>query len=93
MHGEPLRRTVTVTNPQGFHMRPMTAFVEAASKFPCSVAVIKGDSLRVDGKSMFGLLGLAAEQGTELILEISGPEAEQAMQALVEVLEKTFPDE
>ncbi len=86
---EPLRRTFTVTNPQGLHMRPMSEFVQAAGKFQSSVTITKEGQVPVDGKSMFGLLGLAAEQGTVLYLEVTGPDAEQALQALLEVLEKT----
>jgi phosphotransferase system HPr (HPr) family protein len=87
MNGEILQRKVTIVNPQGLHMRPQAAFAELANRFPGSVHVIKGD-LRVNGKSMLELLLLAAEQGTELIVEVTdGPGAHEALDALVAVLE------
>ena len=93
MNGEPHRCKVTITNPQGFHMRPMSAFVTAAARFQSTVYVIRSDGQRIDGKSMLGLLGLAAEQGTELTLEVSGPDAEEALETLAKVMAKPHPDE
>lgn len=89
MNGEPLRRTFAIANPQGLHMRPITAFVEVANKFQSEVYLARTGESRINGKSPLGLLGLAAEQGTELTLEVNGPDAEQALEALLEVLNKT----
>jgi phosphotransferase system HPr (HPr) family protein len=85
MNGEPLRHKVVITNPQGFHMRPLTAFVELARKFQSDVFVCK-DSQRSDGKSPLELMTLGAEQGTELILEVSGSDAPAALEALVKLM-------
>jgi phosphotransferase system HPr (HPr) family protein len=93
MNGEPLRRTFTIANPQGLHMRPITAFVEAASKFKSDVFLSKEGDAKINGKSPLGLLGLAAEQGTELILEVNGPDAHEALSALLEVLTKASVEE
>ena len=73
MTGESLRQTVSITNPQGFHMRPMAAFVEAANRFPCSITVLRPGKSSANGKSMLALMGLVAEQGTELVIEATGP--------------------
>src|SRR6516164_337256 len=81
MNGEPLRRQVTITNPQGFHMRPATAFAQLAGKFQSSVTVCKGDQ-RINGKSPLELMFLGADQGTELVLEASGADAQAALDAL-----------
>jgi phosphotransferase system HPr (HPr) family protein len=86
MSGEPLRRTVTLTNPLGLHMRPMSAFVQLASKFQSQITVIGRDDRRVDGKSMFGLMALAAEHGTDLTVEACGPDQEAAVEALAHLL-------
>jgi phosphocarrier protein len=86
MNGETLRHTVTINNPQGLHMRPITAFVEMATRFQSQVLVSKEPGQRINGKSPLALLGLAAEQGTELTLEISGPDEQAALDALVEFL-------
>src|SRR5205085_3713210 len=60
MNGEPLRRTFTISNPQGLHMRPITAFVETANKFKSDVFLEKEGADKINGKSPLGLLGLAA---------------------------------
>jgi phosphocarrier protein HPr len=93
MNGEPLRSKVTITNPQGFHMRPMSAFVQLAGKYQSTVHVVRPDGQRIDGKSMLGLLSLAAEQGTELTLEVFGPDAQSAMEALAELMARPHPDD
>ena len=83
MNGEPLQFTVKVSNPQGFHMRPATAFAQLAARFPCDIFLLKPPQ-RVNGKSPLELMFLAAEQGTELTVEVSGPDAEGARVAIVE---------
>ena len=85
MNGETLRRPVTVLNPQGLHMRPASAFVQRAGQFAGTVTVARGDQ-RVNGKSLWDLLLLAAEQGTELVLEVSGEGAAATLDALAELL-------
>jgi phosphocarrier protein HPr len=86
MTGEPLLRTVTITNLQGLHMRPITAFVELAGRYQSIVHVLK-DSERFSAKSPLSLLGLAAEKGTVLTLEVTGPDQAEAMEALVAFLD------
>ena len=65
MNADPLRRTVTISNPQGLHMRPMQTFVNTANQYRCSVRVSREGQQAVDGKSMILLLGLAAEAGAK----------------------------
>lgn len=86
MNGEPLRCTVTINNTQGLHMRPITTFVEMAAKFQSQVFVIREGQPKVNGKSPLGLLGLAAEQGTQLVIEACGDDAQQALEALAAYL-------
>ncbi len=86
MNGEPLQSMVTIRNPQGLHIRPMKAFVELAMRFQSTVHVSRKGGERVDGKSPLGLLGLGAEQGTELILEVCGDDQQQAHDALLALL-------
>jgi phosphocarrier protein HPr len=85
MNGEPLRRTVTVLDPLGLHMRPLTVFAQQAAKCQSEVTVVK-DGQRVNGKSPLELMLLAAEQGTQLILEVSGSDAQEAIGPLAELL-------
>jgi phosphotransferase system HPr (HPr) family protein len=95
MSGSPLRATVVVTNPQGFHMRPMAAFAELAARYQSDVAVRRED-VRVNGKSILDLMRLAAEQGTELTVEADGADAAAALDALVALMaappEEDTPD-
>jgi phosphotransferase system HPr (HPr) family protein len=88
MTGDSLRQAVLITNPQGLHMRPITAFVEVATKYQSSIHLGKAGGDLVNGKSPIALLGLGADQGTELILEVCGPDATDALQALIEVLQR-----
>jgi phosphotransferase system HPr (HPr) family protein len=82
----PLRQKVRITNPQGFHMRPGRAFVELAGQFRSSVRINRDGSQSVDGKSLMELLLLGAEPGTELTVEVEGPDAPAALAALVDLL-------
>lgn len=81
-----------VNNPQGFHLRPAHAFVELASKFASSVSITK-DGETVDGKSILSILTLAAMQGSELSLSARGEDAEEALDALAELVENGFQGE
>ena len=85
------RRVVVVTNPQGMHARPAHEFVTLASKFAAEIEVVK-DHERVDGKSILGLLTLAAVEGTELSIEAVGPDAERALDALAELFASGFAE-
>jgi phosphotransferase system HPr (HPr) family protein len=87
MNGEPLRCQVRITNAEGLHMRPMQAFVELAARFASAVKMAKADDKWIDGKNPWELLGLGAVEGTDLTLEVAGPDAPQAMSALVDFLQ------
>ena len=86
MTGEPLRSTVTITNEQGLHMRPISLLVKLAQSFQSKVSVSKAGLQAVDGRSMMDLLTLGAEQGTELTVEVCGPDQEPALRALIDLL-------
>jgi phosphocarrier protein len=85
MNGEILRRNVIVQDPMGLHMRPLTAFAQRAGQYQATVTVIKDDQ-RVNGKSPLELMLLAAQQGTELTLEVCGVDAQAAIDVLAELL-------
>ena len=93
MTGDSLRHSVTITNPQGLHMRPLQAFVETAGRFRSNVFVTREGGDRVNGKSLLNLLTMAAEEGTLVHLEVSGPDCHEALASLVEVLNRTYTDE
>lgn len=83
-------RIVTVVNPQGLHARPAYLLAEMAAKFDARIEFIK-EGERIDGKSILSILTLSAEQGTQLLIEAKGRDAEAALKALVELIEQGFP--
>ena len=85
-------RTVTVVNPQGLHARPVDLFVKLAVQFKSKIEVVKA-GVRVDGKSILSVLTLAAEQGTQLSIEATGHDAEEALEALTGLIESGFAEE
>lgn len=85
-------RTVTIRNKLGLHVRPASLFVERASKFKSDVYIIK-DGERVNGKSIMGVLSLAAEQGSDLTIRAEGEDCEEAVKALSELVEEGFYEE
>ncbi len=80
---------VIVTNPQGVHARPADMFVKLALQFQSTIEVIK-DGNRVDGKSILDMLTLAAVAGLELQFEATGPDAQQALDALTDLVRQDF---
>jgi phosphocarrier protein HPr len=82
-------RTLKIQNEKGFHAIPSTKFVQAASKFPCDIKVIKGDN-EVSGKSILALLTLVAPKGTQLTIRATGERAEEAVAALAALIEDKF---
>ncbi|HDI00325.1 MAG: phosphocarrier protein HPr [Candidatus Latescibacterota bacterium] len=85
-------RTVTIRNKLGLHVRPASLFVERASKFKSDIYIIK-DGERVNGKSIMGVLSLAAEQGSDLTIRAEGEDCEEAVEALSELVEEGFYEE
>ena len=80
-----LRKTVTVANPNGLHMRPATLFALEARKYRSAVTVWNGDK-RADGKSSLDLILLVALPGAELVLEVDGDDAAEALGPLADLL-------
>ncbi|MFC1667310.1 HPr family phosphocarrier protein [Candidatus Omnitrophota bacterium] len=76
-----LEKKLIVNNKQGLHARPAAIFVQIANKYESEVVVRKGKD-KVNGKSIMGLMTLAAEKGSLIYLSISGPDAKEAMQEL-----------
>jgi phosphocarrier protein HPr len=84
-----IKKTATIVNKLGLHARPAAQLVSTASGFASEVFYTKED-LRVNGKSIMGVMMLAAEKGTQLIVEVDGPDEEQAMEALLNVIASGF---
>jgi phosphocarrier protein len=84
-----VERTVTIVNRQGLHARPAAEIVKIASRFNAEVTLVR-DDLEVNGKSIMGVMMLAAEQGASLLLRADGPDAEQAVDALSTLIANKF---
>ena len=86
------RATVTIINRLGMHARPAMAFVDAASGFASDIRIRKGDQV-VNGKSIMELMMLAATQGTRLEIAAEGPDADDAIVHLRDLIERKFDEE
>lgn len=82
-------KTLTVRNKMGLHARPAALIVQTANKFPCEVTLSK-DSQEVNGKSIMGVLMLAAAKGTTVKVKTEGEQAEACAAAIAELFEKGF---
>lgn len=80
---------VKLTNRMGLHARPSTQIATTVGRFASEVQLAK-DGLAVDAKSVLELLMLAAECGTELTVTAQGPDAEEAVQAVVRLVQDRF---
>ena len=84
-----IERTVTVVNSLGLHARPAAQLVRLASTFASSVELVR-DGATVNAKSIMGVMMLAAEHGSTLVLRAEGADAEQALEALSALIASGF---
>ena len=89
--GDPLmaERSVKIVNKLGIHARPAAEIVKTAARFGSSITIVR-DDLEVNGKSIMGVMMLAAEQGAMIDLRAEGPDAEAALEALAAVIADGF---
>ena len=86
-----INRTVQIINPLGLHMRAAEKLVRSAQQFAADIRII-GDGRDIDGKSVLGLLMLAAVCGSRLELRANGTDAEAALDALAGLIERGFDE-
>ncbi len=84
-----IERTVRIVNKNGLHARPAAEIVKLASKYQSDITLVR-DDLEVNGKSIMGVMMLAAEFGSSLVLRAAGPDAEQAVTALSDLIARKF---
>jgi phosphocarrier protein HPr len=84
-----IERDAQIVNPLGMHARPAAEFVKTASRFRSRIEVRKGD-LTVNGKSIMGVMMLAAECGSFVLIRTDGDDAEEAMTALLMLVADGF---
>ena len=88
-NGQNVVRELVIQNQTGLHARPAAAFVRTANTFSSEIIVTKGED-SVNGKSIMGLMTLAAGQGTTLVVEAQGDDAEKAADAIQTLVESKF---
>jgi phosphocarrier protein HPr len=88
----PLTALAEIRNQRGLHARAAAKFVQALNGFQADVIVIRGD-MEVSGRSIMGLMMLAAGPGSVIEIRASGPDAEAALGALEALIERKFDED
>ena len=86
-----ITREVTIKNSVGLHARPATFFIQLANSFSSSIYVEREDR-RVNAKSLLGVLSLGVVKGMEITLVADGPDEEEAVEALTNLIEKELDE-
>ena len=89
---EPLKALARITNKRGLHARASAKIVEAAARFQSEITITK-DGARVNARSIMGLMMLAASLGSDIAVEAIGPDQDQAMTAMLALIEAKFGEE
>jgi len=87
-----VERTVRVTNRAGLHARPAAEFVKMAGKFKAEIELVRA-GIKVNGKSIMGVLMLAAEHGSQITIRGTGTDAADALTALADFVERGFGED
>ena len=85
-------KELTVVNKLGIHARPAAMFVKTANRFACDIFVEK-DGEKINGKSIMGLMMLAAGPGSKLTIHANGNDATQAIAEIEDLLKRKFDEE
>lgn len=83
---------VKIVNRLGLHARPAAHFVRTSAKYDADIYVLR-DGVEINGKSIMGVMMLAAEQGSVLRIRAEGDDAEDAVRALVDLVERGFDED
>ena len=84
-----IEREATIVNQEGLHARPAAKIVRLASSFSSEIELFK-DGMAVNGKSIMGVMMLAAECGSSIMVRADGPDAEQAVNAITRLVAEGF---
>ena len=87
-----ISRTIRISNRLGLHARAAARFVELASGYRARITIRRGE-VSVDGKSILGILTLAAPRGSELELQVEGPDEREAVEGLVALVASRFGED
>ena len=86
-----IEKEVTIKNRAGLHTRPAAVLVKSAAKFQSEFYIIK-DGMEINGKSIIGVMTLAAEQGSSLLLRFEGTDEQDAANEIVGLFERGFDE-
>ncbi|MFO7448102.1 MAG: HPr family phosphocarrier protein [Ignavibacteriaceae bacterium] len=86
-----IEKTVKIVNKAGMHTRPAATIVKLASKYKCDFYIAK-DGLNINGKSIIGVMTLAAEMGSEVILSFDGEDENEAAAEIVDYFNRGFDE-
>lgn len=86
-----IEREVVIKNRAGLHTRPAALLVKTAAKFKSDFFIYK-DGMEINGKSIIGVMTLAAEQGAKMVLRFSGEDEAEAAKAVTELFERGFDE-
>lgn len=84
-----VKKSIILTNESGLHARPASLFVNTAQKFASNISIEK-DNVKIDGKSILGLLTLGAGKGTEISIIAEGKDEEKSVKELIELIKSGF---
>lgn len=87
-----IETTVKIVNKAGLHTRPAATIVKIASKYKSQFYIAK-DGLRIDGKSIIGVMTLAAEMGSELFLSFNGEDEEKMAEEIIDFINRGFDEQ
>ena len=90
--GEQVQKQVTIVNRLGMHARPAAMFVRIASRYRCEIWVEK-EGEQINGKSIMGLMMLAAGQGSKLTIRCQGADADRAIEELEQLIANKFSED
>ena len=90
--GQKIEKEITIINRLGLHARPAANFVRIASGYRSEIWVEK-DGENINGKSIMGLMMLAAGQGSKLLVQCEGPDADKAMEELEDLINRRFGED
>jgi phosphocarrier protein len=85
-------KTTTIKNKTGIHARPASVFVQEASKFKSKVQ-IAAKGKKVDAKSILMIMSMGLSNGTEITISADGPDADDAVKALVDLVDSKFGED
>jgi len=86
-----IEKTIKIVNNAGLHTRPAATIVKLASKYKCEFFISK-DGLNINGKSIIGVMTLAAEMGSELLLTFEGEDEKEASEEISDYFNRGFDE-